>query len=127
MIPPIPPVTRSEINLISVSKDTGSSLFVSPVIVTSIKIAKPVIKPTTSPADFVILLVINPPEKAPSDSKVSVIYFVSSVGNKPLVITIAEKIQVRITVTNSPQTVPKSTALISNFLSDKKTPPKIIC
>lgn len=72
-IPPIPPAIRSAANLISVSNVTGSSLFVSPVTVISIKIAKPVIKPTTRPADFVILLVIKPPEKAPSESNARVI------------------------------------------------------
>ena len=72
-IPPIPPATSSEARRINVSSVTESSLFVRPVIVTRRKIAKPVIKPTTSPADFVILLVIKPPEKAPSESRAIVI------------------------------------------------------
>ena len=72
-IPPITPVISRATSRTSVSNVTESSLFVRPVIVISIKIAKPVIKPTTSPADFVILLVISPPEKAPTDSKARVI------------------------------------------------------
>ena len=68
IIPPIPPLISRATSRISVRSDTESPLFVRPVIVIKIKIANPVIKPTTSPADFVILLVISPPEKAPTES-----------------------------------------------------------